>query len=381
MLPGIPLKKPLFKSFKGGQAISFRIKGNVLYALYSLNDDPSLGPASFLKCVDLSGFDGDFASQPNVYELQGTEAGLRSVNIVNDSVLIWGMEPEVLALDGGSIIYSECGGPLNPAWDGLGWVYYWAGYVYRGFGVHSPGKGVDVVHPVENRVVEHLDLDIVFPTACWQGSLLAGERLSGGFAVYCFDRRKYILDVTLEEYPRERPDRAVHSTIDDGLVYLLVDGWLLVFDIEAGQLLREIKYIDFPKLQAHLLAESLNPAWAFADGISVCEREVVLSHSLTGGYLLYIAPFRAESIIWFWSAGRGVAARNCFGDLVFGLSGTVPMAWDKFTGEVVWDAKKPTATGSILVGEQSVIFCQLSGYIQCHQWKKTYISPHRPVEE
>ncbi|WP_071872530.1 hypothetical protein [Atopomonas hussainii] len=378
MLPGIPSKKANFKCFSAERYFDVFVVGKKMYALYSHADMPNQGAPSFLKCIDLDSFDGDFDSQPCCYEANVT--GLRSICPGSNVLMISGWKPEVLSLDGFSSIYSEADRKLNPEWDDYGWVYYWGGKVYRGSDVSSLYKGIDIIDIKEQRVSSYLRLDIDY-SKDWQGSLIFGERRSGNFLVYCLDRGMPVLDVSLAKYRQAFPEKSAIAFIEANLVYVLIADHLLVFDLVTAELVREVNYFKYPAMQAHMHAESMDANWACAGRLSVCNGEVVLSHGGVGGYSLYLAPFRDEPFVWLWSAGRGVVAKNQPGDLVFGLSGSIPIAWDKYTGEVVWDTKKPTATSKIAVGDQWVVFSQTAEYIQGHHWKKPYISLHRPAEE
>lgn len=377
MLPGIPPKKASFKRFSGDRCIDVCIIGRQMYVLYSCTEIPVQGAASFLKCIDLEVFDGDFDSQPNHYEANVT--GLRSICPGSNVLMISGWKPEVLSLDELSPIYSETDRKLNPEWDDFGWVYYWDGRVYRGY-ENAQEKGVDVIDLKSQRIINKLDFYLQHSRS-WNGSLIFGDRQNGNYLIYCLDTNRVILDVCLESYRQVGSSRWIVSCVESDFAYVLVDDHLLVFNLNTAELVREIKYLSFSAIQEHMRVENMDVAWACASTLSVYGGEVLLSNVGISGYVLYLAPFRDESFVWFWSAGQRVVARNSAGDLVFGLSGTIPMAWDKYTGEVVWDTKKPTATSKIAVGDQWVVFSQTSEYIQGHHWKKPYISPHRPKAE
>lgn len=378
MLPGIPPKKAQFKALTGQCPLGTCLHGNVLYVLYCCNTNAELGPSSFLKRIDLSQFDGDFLQQPSTYSKEVTTPGPRVINIIEDALVICGAQPEILALDGSTVIYSETEGGLNPYWEPGSWVHYWEKKVYRGYSYHAPELGVDVVDVHTQSILLHLDLDIHY-SGPWQGELMCGERVNGNFAVYSLREQRYLFELPLERYRRVNPQEKIIVRVSEGRAYVLVDDTLLLIDIASGQLLREISYLQFPEVQAHMQAERLSMARACASNMSVCGASVVLTLFSIGGYALYLDLLQEQPRVWLWSGGRDVVALNCPGDLVYGLSSAVPMAWDKYSGEVVWQMKGPTATNKIQVGDQWLVFSQLAGYIQCHHWKKPYISPHRPL--
>jgi len=378
VLPGIPSKKAEFKSLTGRRPLEVCLHGSILYVLYCLNTDPALGPSSFLKKIDLNNFDGNFLRQPSVYAREVTTPGPRSLSIVDGALVICGASPEILSLDGSTVIYGEAGGRLNPVWNPGGWVHYWEGKVYRGYGYHVPEQGVDVIDIHAQAVIHHLDLDIRY-SGSWQGELMYGERINGDFAVYSLREQRYLFELPLQHYRRAYPQCRVVSRLSEGLAYVLVGDTLLQVDVASGALLREINYLQFPEMQVHMHAERLSMADACASSISVCGASVVLTLFSIGGYALCLDLTTEQPRVWLWSAGRKVVAFNCQGDLIYGLSNAVPMAWDKYSGEVVWQTKNSTATNKIQVGDQWLVFSQGAGYIQCNHWAKPYISPHRPA--
>ncbi len=378
MLPGVPQKKAEFKSLTGRRPLEVCLHGSILYVLYCLNTNPALGPSSFLKKIDLDQFDGDFLQQPSTYAREVTIPGPRMINLIDDALVICGALPEVLSLDGSTIIYTEAEGGLNPDWEPASWVHYWEGRVYRGYGYHVPEQGVDVIDTHTRNIIQHLDLDIRYECP-WQGELMCGERVNGNFAIYSLHEQRYLLEMSLQHYRNVSPQREIIARTTEGRAYVLVDDTLLLIDIASGQVLREISYLQFPEMQTHMQVERLSMARACASNISVCGTSVVLALLAMGGYALYLDLAQEQPRVWLWSSGRDVIALNCPGDLVYGLSSAVPMAWDKYSGEVVWQMKSPTATNTIQVGDQWLVFSQLAGYIQCHHWKKPYISPHRPL--
>ncbi|WP_146173208.1 hypothetical protein [Ectopseudomonas oleovorans] len=378
MLPGVPQKKAEFKSLTGRRPLEVCLHGSILYVLYCLNTNRALGPSSFLKKIDLNSFDGDFLKHPSTYEREVTIPGSRMINLIDDALVICGALPEILSLDGATIIYTEAEGELNANWDPDSWLHYWDGRVYRGYGYHVPEQGVDVIDIHTKCIIHHLDLDIRYESP-WQGELMCGERVNGNFAVYSLRERRYLVDLSLQHYRGVNPQKRIVAKVSEGRAYVLAGATLLVIDIASGQLLREISYLQLAEMQAHMQVERLSMARACASNMSICGTSVILTLFSVGGYALYLDLAQEQPRVWLWSGGRDVVALNCPGDLVYGLSSAVPMAWDKYSGEVVWQMKGPTATNKIQVGDQWLVFSQLAGYIQCHHWKKPYISPHRPL--
>lgn len=71
-------------------------------------------------------------------------------------------------------------------------------------------------------------------------------------------------------------------------------------------------------------------------------------------------------------------ARACLiaGDLLFGALSDVPVAWDRYTGEVVWNADKPmTAIFHAVAADNKIIYTNTMSQMRCYEWTETYHSP------
>ncbi|WP_143518067.1 hypothetical protein [Pseudomonas sp. PIC25] len=379
MLPGIPAKKSRYQPKNISRcAVSTYLLGAELYVLYSGNEDPAFGQSSFLKRVDLNKFNGDIRELPNIYSREVNVAGSRQLHIDDDALIICGAQPEIINLNELTSLYSEAEGCLSIEWNTYGWLHYWNGKIYRGYDYHAPERGVSIVDAEAKRIVQHLDLDIRY-AGPWRGELMCGQRANGNFAIYSLLEQRYICELSLECYRFDNSERRIAASICvDDRAYVLAGDTLLLIDIASGRLLREVKYLQLAALKNHMQAERLSLEQACASRMSVCGSGVVLALYSVGGYALYLDLSRDDSMVWFWSEGRKVTALNTPGDLVYGLSDSTPMAWDKYTGEIVWETNQPTATKIIQIGDQWLVLSQFTGYLHCYHWKKTYISPHRP---
>ena len=82
--------------------------------------------------------------------------------------------------------------------------------------------------------------------------------------------------------------------------------------------------------------------------------------------------WRIENIYYEWPAGAG--------DLIFDICDehTKLKAFDRFSGEIVWEAKeKMVAGGMVLISGNNIICNTTNGELYCYEWKDPYVSPAR----
>ncbi len=67
------------------------------------------------------------------------------------------------------------------------------------------------------------------------------------------------------------------------------------------------------------------------------------------------------------------------GDLMFGSIQGVPVAWDRYTGELVWRAEKGmVATFHAVAAGNKVVYTTTTGMMRCYAWSAPYHSPAKP---
>jgi outer membrane protein assembly factor BamB len=64
------------------------------------------------------------------------------------------------------------------------------------------------------------------------------------------------------------------------------------------------------------------------------------------------------------------------GDLLFGALSDLPVAWDRYTGEVVWKADKSmTAIFHAVAASNKIIYTNTMSQMRCYEWTEPYHSP------
>ena len=76
-----------------------------------------------------------------------------------------------------------------------------------------------------------------------------------------------------------------------------------------------------------------------------------------------------------WGSNKALYAG---GDVIFGIEDCRPTARDVYSGDKIWEGSASFIANKIQIGDGWVVYWQFSGQIQCFDWKKPYISPHRP---
>lgn len=66
------------------------------------------------------------------------------------------------------------------------------------------------------------------------------------------------------------------------------------------------------------------------------------------------------------------------GDVLFGVTEDVPVAWDRYTGEMIWRAEEGMVATVFAAAEgNKVIYTATTGMVSCYEWNVSYRSPFR----
>nr|WP_298138320.1 hypothetical protein [uncultured Pseudomonas sp.] len=371
MAVGIPAKKATFRfAQKFNGVVSVALGSDRLYVLYS--SDEGAGKR-FFKDFDLIHYDGVESNVPS-YLNREAEARWRPMFFEGDLLYVYGDEPELIDVSQWQSKYNEYQGRANPNWALDGRFAYDGTRIYRAFGWNDYTKGLDIVE--SNKVVDNADIDIQYfmPSS---DSLIYGVRLSTPtFCVYSLSEKTVKLEVPLQqfEFANGEPKAAV-SRVGDRL-YVLAGNHVLVIDLNTFTVAADFPYFNSDFMQA-LLAGLKYRNLAFPQFISASRETLVLSNTGSIGYVVCLST-NGGQVLWARKSNWEMCAADTDGDLVFGLEERRPRAWDKYTGEEVWQASAGTIASNIDVKGKWLVFHQPAGDIQCFTWKKPYVSAHRP---
>ncbi len=370
MAVGIPAHKAKFRfAQKFDGVVSVALADDRLYVQYGDRKGKR-----YFKVFDLQHFSGAEDDEPELL-VRDAEAQWRPMFLVGNLLHVYGKVPELIDVVQWQLLYSEYDGLANPGWSRDGRFVCDDGKIYRSYGWNDYGQGLDVVKG--GVVVGHVDVDVQYFMPCSDG-LIYGVRLSSPvFCIYSVSEMTVKLEVSLEryEFPGSTP-RTVVSRFGDTL-YVLAGSHVLVIDLKTFSVDAEFSYLTSDFMQV-LLAGLKYKDIAFPHAISASEDTLVLSSSGSIGLVLCLSTVDG-SLLWGRKSNWSMLAANTDGDLVFGLEERRPRAWDKYTGEEVWQASVGVVANTIQVGDNWVVYHPLSGDIQCFNWKKPYVSPYRPV--
>lgn len=369
MAVGIPAKKAKFRfAQKFDGVVSIALRNDQLYVQYGSDEGKR-----YFKAFDLQQFTGYENDEP-AQLVREVEAQWRPMFLMGNLLHIYGKAPELIDVTQWQVLYSEYNGVANPGWASSGRFVFHGGKVFRTYGWNDYSQGLDIIEG--GKVVDHAEIDIQYFMPCADG-LIYGMRLSSSvFCVYSVAEKTVKLEVTLEhcEFPDDTPKAAVSRCGDT--LYVLAGNHVLAIDLKSLVVVADFPYFNSEFMQA-LLAGLKYKNLAFPHFISASKDTLVLSNAGSIGYVLCLSTADG-SLLWSRKSNWEMLAADTDGDLIFGLEERRPRAWDKFTGEEVWQASAGTIANTIEVSDNWVVFHQPSGDIQCFNWRKPYVSPSRP---
>lgn len=363
MAVGIPAKKATFRFAQKFDGVVCAALGNDhLYVQYGTKSGKR-----YFKDFDLRHYSGDEESEPALLD-QEAEVRWRPMFLHGNLLHVYGEQPELIDVNQWERIYSEYDGTANPNWSIDGRFVYHGKHTYRAFGWNNYTQGLDIVR--DGKIIGHADIDIQYFMPCADG-LIYGVRLSAPtFCVYSITEGTVKLEVPLAhyEFAYDEPTASVSRRGDR--LHVLAGNHILIIDLVSFSIVAEFAYFNTDFMQALLTGLKYKNA-AIPHFISASESTLILSGAK---YLLCLSTVDG-SVLWGHESKSDMIAANTDGDLVFGLEERRPRAWDKYTGDEVWQASAGTTANTIEVCGNWVIFYQPAGDIQCFTWKKPYTSP------
>lgn len=367
MTVGIPAKKATFRfAQKFDGVVCAALGKDHLYVQYGTKSGKR-----YFKDFDLLHYSGNEESEPAQLG-QEAEVRWRPMFLYDNLLHVYGEQPELIDVSQWERVYSEYEGTANPNWSIDGRFAYHDNHIYRAFGWNDYTQGLDIVR--EGKVIDHADIDIQYFMPCGDG-LIYGVRLSSPtFCVYSLVEKAVKLEVPLTHY--EFADEPHTSVSRCGYrLYVLAGSHVLTIDLETFSVIAEFAYFSTDFMQT-LLAGLKYRNSAVPHYISASSDTLIISNVGHIGYVLCLSTADG-SVLWGRKSNYAMLGTNTQGDLVFGLEERRPRAWDKYTGEEVWQASAGTIASTIDVSDNWVVYHQPAGDIQCFTWKKAYVSPHR----
>lgn len=385
---GIPAKKSKFDL--AGEDIDnadCKLYGSELYVIYNVYDKESkiTNPHSAcLKKINLNTFDGDETRAPSIYSVEGLNNKQAYGYLIDQAGAIVVSGDPVLLIDKktSNILINENQIDSDDSWSraGIKVGFIFEENYYRVVDFENSEKGIDVYNINDKKIIDHLDIDINCPALVYEFGLIIGSRKNGNLAIYSIRQKKILLELSLPGHGG--PGVLRFDLIDMGgarsRLAVICGNAILVVNLSDMKITHEINYLNSSFVQNFTADYLTKIQYCYANSISGAGDLLAVSGGASSSYVMLLDLSKSDPIQWLYGNYYDVISYYAGGDLIFGIDKSRPVAWDVFSGEKVWEASSGTIANTIQIGGQWVVYHQLCGYIRCFQWKKPYISPHRP---
>ncbi len=383
---GKPSKKKIFDlAGKDVGSSDCALKGNDLYVLYyfSAHDkDSKIGKASSccIKKIDLDSFGGDESGVPNIYSIENIAPGSGYVALLNRDDYLVAIGDPIVVIDPSKseVVFDESKIEKYSHWSQprKGGAFFFEENYYRMVDGQNLSKGLDVYGVKERKVIDHHDIDIDWPVIHRSG-LIIGQRQSGFLAIYSIKEKRIVFELPPPVSGFLKFNLMRSPDFEDRLAIIHGDNVLTV-NLKTMDVTHKINYLQARLVQDFMRNFKTSEKYSFATKISGFGDFLTVSGGTANGYVFLLNLLKSDPMSWVYGNWHSVIAHYAGGDLVFGIDSKRPVAWDVYNGEKVWEASAPTSANIVQVGDRWVVYHQAAGYIQCFDWKKPYISPHRP---
>ncbi len=372
---GIPNKKIEFRlAEKNCDYASCVLDGRVLYVWYERRCDDGL-----LNCLRRINLDEFIGSEEVSYDDVNNARWVSTLHDCGDYLSVSGGVGGVFRKSDLSPVYIETGDyiALN-RWGGFSFNFVYGEKFYRAVDfLEAPDKGFDVIDVDSWGVVGHLDLDL--KDACVVGSgLCCGIKADLSLVIYSLEKAAVVFELSLSDLlgARDAQEDVKYFARGD-LVLVHCAGLIAVIDINDLAVVSRIEYSRAELVAGKLAEAGLVFSNLSVSDISCVDNDVVLSFSRGA---ICIAMKQGE-VRWakLYPVNVSFSGSCISGDMVFGVKNDRPVAWDRYTGEDLWEAASRLPCKNIQSGEGWLVYSQVGGHIACYKWKKPYISPHRPA--
>lgn len=371
---GLPRKKRHFDLLTSDSVSgNCFLDGNKLYLSiwdYTNIDEPKCAA----KVLDLDNFDGDINNYPSFF--LGTNEDFTFIP-VEDYVFCSSEWSMILDRKKYQVIFSETEHKIPDDWEEYGGVIK-NGFYYRRVS-DEKSKRIDILDISNTNIINQIETDIkniVFVA----DELIVGTRPNGNFAIFSISKNEYIYELNSEQYFNCTPSRDIKFSYSDNKIALSCNGIVVVVDVQELEVIHHIHCLETETMkntfEKYRRYDALESNFSI-ENISFADNRIIVNGNKFFTYVACIdLTLDSENIKWVFKEWDPTYSHYIGGDLVFGIEDSRPVAWDVFSGEMVWQASAGTIANRIQIGDGWVVYSQLSGYIQCFKWRKPYLSPH-----
>jgi len=351
------------------------LEGDDLYVWYEKSCVADSVLSYCFRKIDLNSFSG---VENVVYEDRNLSGFASTLIDCGEYVCISGGGGAVYKKADMSLVYVETEDDLLAnGWSTEAQSFFSDGLYYRAVNVLSePHKGYDVVDVGSWEVLRRLSMDMNHVRLIGNG-LCYGIRHSKKFAIFSLVDADFIFELDVLGLGGMDPESLFVRMDDNGrFIAVLCGGVLAIVDPGKKSLVKKIMISELSLLCTMAADAGADILDLCMRGVKFHEGDVLLNSSRC------IISISVDNAVCRWvklyPANVSISLACVHDDLVFGSKNNTPHAWDRYTGAEVWSASSALPCLSAQVSKRWVVYHQVGGHISCFQWKKPYISPHRP---
>lgn len=376
-MSGVPEKKAKYHLAGANcDCASCLLEGDDLYVWYEKNCVADRVLSHCFRKIDLNTFSG---VEDVVYEDQNLSGFASTLVDGGEYICVSGGGGAVFRKADLSLVFVETEDYLSiNGWSTEVQSFFSNGLYYRAVNVLSePHKGYDVVDVETWDVLRRLNMDMNHVKLIGNG-LCYGIRSSKKFAIFSLVDAAFVFELDLLAMEGVNPEDFFARLDDNGeFIAVLYGDVLAVVDPEKKILVRKIMISELDMLRATAADAGVHRVDLCMRGVRFHEGDVILNSRRC---MISVDVDRGVCRwVKLYPANVSLSLACVHEDLVFGSKNDIPHAWDRYTGAEVWAAASALPCLSAQVSKGWVVYHQLGGHISCFQWKKPYISPHRPA--
>ena len=372
---GVPDKKA--KYYLAGENCDWAsclLNDNELYIWYEKSCAMDSALSSCFRKVDLNNFSG---VEDVIYDIRNVTNFASTLVDCGDYICVSGGNSVFRKRDL-SLMYMETEEYLSVnGWSCDTQCFFFDGCYYRAVdALSTPHKGYDVVDVESWSIVRRINMDMRNVKLINNG-LCYGLRESHKFAIYSLIDSDFVFELDTSGGGDKFGQCLVRAAYNDKFVAVLSGDILTVIDPEKRVIINTIKVSELSLLRAAAVDAGIDVLDLCMAEVKFYEDDVVLN----SGRCVICVTVSSGVCRWvkLYPANVSISLACMYGDLVFGSKNSRPNAWDRYTGIEVWTASSALPCLSAQVSKSWIVYHQMGGPINCYQWKKPYVSPHRPV--
>jgi hypothetical protein len=378
---GLPRKKRYFDinvvSGVTGNAI---LNDTVLYVLYTYFDHKTEISSTCIRKFNLDSHSGIEEDGEELYF--DKENGVPDFCDCGEYIILQDTKNTILKKDNFEVVLSESGEMFASDYGSSPECFVVGNKFFRQLDRENPELGFDVIDLQSKSIIGHLDANLEWPKIiCDQ--FFVGVNTANKIELFSIDDNKAVCELDGREYfdqDRDILPGCVNYALCGNRLAIAYRGIVLVICLKSFVVLQKIDCFSLGVLlkayenrMPHLNSSQI-------DGLYFEGNTLIIRGGTRLSFLMRLNLQDPENDTWAVATAHIDAINYAGGDVIFGIDGRRPVAWDLYTGEKVWSASSGTIANRILIGDGWVVYDGPAGYIQCFKWKKPYISPYRPVE-